>query len=170
MNVGRDYIVEYTVGQFQHGSLVLRFADDPSDAQIRTALVDHGLKAASLQEVSARPLGTARAPQPVAAPAPALPRASRRRGGWILIPVAVGLFGLGMMRAGEAADLGQEAGQRPYGDIVEYCADRLEVARSFDYDGGILDGMVSTWPTAFAPTPANAAFMAACLGEASGSG
>ena len=39
MNAGRDYIVEYRTTQFQQGSLVLRFDEDPSDMQLRDALI-----------------------------------------------------------------------------------------------------------------------------------
>ncbi|NLF89779.1 MAG: hypothetical protein GX570_00290 [Corynebacterium marinum] len=39
----RDYIVEYRAGQFQNGSLVLRFDTEPSEKQLREALIAHGL-------------------------------------------------------------------------------------------------------------------------------
>ena len=166
MNVGRDYIVEYKAGQFQHGSLVLRFDDDPSEAQIRAALVDHGLPAKALEEVRARPLGAPRpAPRQEATPVAASPsRASRRAGGWVLIPVIIGLFGLGMMRAEPATFHGRQAGMAAVGGSWEHCTTRLDVARSRD-DSGIIGSQFSTLPTAFVISPANAAFMVACLGE-----
>lgn len=177
MNVGRDYIVEYQAGQFQHGSLVLRFPDDPSDMQIRAALVDHGLPAKALQEVRARPLGAGRsqpatwsAPEePTEEPAPPqVPRsstnASRRGGRRILIPVIIGLFGLGMMRAEPAIEIGREAGLTVVGDAWGHCTMLLDAERSRD-DSGIIGSQFSTLPTAFLVSPANAAFMVACLGE-----
>ena len=173
MNVGRDYIVEYKAGQFQHGSLVLRFPDDPSDAQIRAALVDHGLPAKALQEVRARPLGSGRSrPAEWSAPEEPVPAlvtrspagASRRGGGWVLIPVIIGLFGLGMMRAEPATEFGREAGLTAVGDSWGHCTMLLDAERSRD-DSGIIGSQFSTLPTAFLISPANAAFMVACLGE-----
>lgn len=55
-NTGREYIVEYRAGQFQNGSLVLRFAHDPSERELRDALVAYGLPGRALEQVRARPV------------------------------------------------------------------------------------------------------------------
>ncbi|MDO5669554.1 MAG: hypothetical protein Q4G50_06085 [Corynebacterium sp.] len=170
MNVGRDYIVEYKAGQFQHGSLVLRFDAEPSETQLRAALVDYGLPAKALEEIRARPLGSERVrPAPEQRkPAPvtrASASTSRRGGGVIVIPLIIGLIGFGMLQAEPATDLGQVAGMTASGSSWAHCSDRLDVARAGD-DSGIIGSQFSRWPTAFVISPANAAFMVTCLGEA----
>ncbi len=78
-NTGRDYIVEYRAGQFQDGSLVLRFSGDPSEREIRDALVAHGLPRKALEQVRARPMSRGRRPTgtSLGQPDPARPRDHR---------------------------------------------------------------------------------------------
>ncbi|WP_460490540.1 hypothetical protein, partial [Corynebacterium nasicanis] len=100
-------------------------------------------------------------PSPPAARAPQ--KASRRSAGWLLIPLLCGLFGVGMVRAEIATELGRGAAAEATTQSWEYCTDRLDSYRGVE--GGILDGQFAQWPTAFALTPANAAFMVACLSD-----
>ena len=184
--VGRDYIVEYRAGQFQNGSLVLRFGSDPSEKQLRDALVAHGLPARALEEVRARPMHSAtprrtppaaqRFPAPVS-PAPSAPagntpahgkKGSGRGGGMLLVLVLVA-FGViaslaeGSITAGKAAGAGHTTET-----MVVGCWEELGDARALtDPDSGAVDGMFAKEPTAFAVTPANAAFYFSCLGAAS---
>lgn len=183
MNVGRDYIVEYRTGQFQQGSLVLRFDKEPSQAQLMRALIDHGLPAHALEDVSARPLETGRiwesahrpvrasptTPPPAAAePAATSGSAARRSRRWVLLPALIGLLGLAVMQAEPASEMGRDAGGLFWGgDRVGYCSRQLDIAR-ITGDDGVAAGLFADEPTAFALTPANAAFMIACLGGSLG--
>ena len=172
MNGGRDYIVEYQTGQFQRGSLVLRFDDDPSEAQLRLALARAGVPVHRIEEVAARPLETGRrwqpvrlpatpapTPPPTSSPAPVAARARRGgRNGWGLLFILVLLFAGQTVRSEEAIDHGRRVAG---GD----CGAELDIARGgADPDEGIIGGLFSTAPTGFLLTPANAAFMVACLG------
>ncbi|WIM72425.1 hypothetical protein QP028_15545 [Corynebacterium suedekumii] len=56
----QDFIVEYRAGQFQNGSLVLRFQGTPNEQQLRAALKDFGLPSSAVEEVRARPMNSGR--------------------------------------------------------------------------------------------------------------
>ena len=185
--VGRDYIVEYRAGQFQNGSLVLRFGSDPSEKQLRDALVAHGLPARALEEVRARPMYPAaprRTPPAAqrfsapASPAPSAPagntptrgkKGSGRGGGMLLVLVLVA-FGViasmaeGAITAGEAAGAG-----RTSETMVIGCWEDLGDARDLaDPEAGLIGGLFAQAPTSFVVSPANTAFYFTCLGSASG--
>ena len=177
MNGGRDYIVEYQTGQFQRGSLVLRFDEDPSDMQLRDALIRQGLPARALDQVSARPLETGRmweAAQRRPTPAtgvgtavntpPPTKTTPRKRNRWGTLFILLILFSAQMTRSGDAIDQGEAAAQLR-GE--QSCLSQLDHARAAaDPEDGIIGGLFATAPTAFPLTPANAAFLLACQAAA----
>ncbi|QGU04643.1 hypothetical protein [Corynebacterium comes] len=181
--LSRDYIVEYRAGQFQNGSLVLRFDAQPTDKQLRDALIAHGLPARALEEVRARPLHPSRPrtishPGPrTSVPSPTLPetpparrkQASGCSGGPLLLGLAVAAFALLAGFSDQAIRAGESAGAtRTTETMVVGCWDELGVARSLgDPDAGVVGAMFTKEPTAFAVTPANAAFYFSCLRAAS---
>lgn len=180
--LSRDYIVEYRAGQFQNGSLVLRFDSDPSEKQLRDALIAHGLPARALEEVRARPMHSTRMrpvvhstphTQQAVLPEPVKPRrkkASGCSGGQLLLGLGVAAFGVLTAFAGEAQQAGEAAGAAHTSEtMVVGCWDELGVARSLaDRDAGLLDGLVARSPTAFVASPANTAFYVSCLGSSAG--
>lgn len=130
MNAGRDYIVEYRTTQFQQGSLVLRFDDDPSPATLRAALIRHGIPGKTLTEMSARPLDGRGARQTYEASAPQT-RVPRRRKPrlWFMIPLSlVILFAVNGVIATPAIQEGRLAAQEwNQGTPEDFCWNRLSL-------------------------------------------
>lgn len=185
--LSRDYIVEYRAGQFQNGSLVLRFDAEPSERQLREALIAYGLPARALEEVRARPLqssgprhlsptarqtvpATPPTPQPTQVRQPTKKKAPGCSGGRILAILLIVAFGAGVTFAEDAKVAGMLAGDFLTTEtMVVGCADALERARTAADPGeGFIGGLFSQEPTAFAVTPANAAFYISCISAASG--
>lgn len=82
---GREYVIRYSLSPYQHGSMVGRFAGEPSKADVRSFLAGYSIDAAKLSDVSVtpvpdfrhrRPAGGAPAPQRWAPQAPQPARAA----------------------------------------------------------------------------------------------
>ncbi|MCS5479521.1 hypothetical protein NYP18_07610 [Corynebacterium sp. YIM 101645] len=181
--LSRDYIVEYRAGQFQNGSLVLRFDAEPNERQLREALIAYGLPARALEEVRARPLqssGPRRSPVaqssqatlPTPLPQPELAEKKRPgcSGGRMFMILLIIAFGAGATLADNAKVAGMFAGDFLTTEtMVVGCANALGAARAAADPGeGFIGALLSQEPTAFAVTPANAAFYVSCLSAASG--
>jgi hypothetical protein len=182
--LSRDYIVEYRAGQFQNGSLVLRFDAEPSERQLREALLAYGLPARAVEEVRARPLHpsgprqvspTPRTARPTLSATPQAPEVKRRKapggsGGRLLLILLIVAFGAGAAVAENAKVAGTLAGDFLNSEtMVVGCTDALATARTAADPGeGFIGGLFSQEPTAFAVTPANAAFYVSCLAAAAG--
>lgn len=177
MNAGRDYIVEYRTTQFQQGSLVLRFDEDPSPAVLRAALIRHGVSGKSLTEVSARPLdgraGVQRydvsTPQERRADSPLVVlRWLRFR---YVVPAFVLLCAFNAFSAGPAIEQGRQAAQEWRGEAPEdLCWDRLSlVSLASAGDEGPIGTFFSRTPTR-GFSPANVAYFVACYDQARGYG
>lgn len=184
--LSRDYIVEYRAGQFQNGSLVLRFDAEPSEKQLREALLAYGLPARALEEVRARPLQssgprhlspTTQQTVPATPQTPqAMPTVQAQRkapgcsGGRMIVILLLIAFGAGATVAENAKVAGRFAGDFLTSEtMVVGCANALGAARAAADPGeGFIDGLFSQEPTTFAVTPANAAFYISCLSAASG--
>lgn len=178
----RDYIVEYRAGQFQNGSLVLRFDTEPSEKQLREALIAHGLPAKALEEVRARPMHATRlrpvahsSPQPqqpvMAEPVKPLRRkAPGCSGGQLILVLVVAAFGALTAFAEDAQQAGDAAGAgRTSETMVVGCWEDLGDARDLaDPEAGLIGGLFAQAPTSFVVSPANTAFYFTCLGSASG--
>lgn len=186
--LSRDYIVEYRAGQFQNGSLVLRFDSAPSEKQLRDALLAYGLPSHALEEVRARPMSSiqprtrTQPAQRFETPAPATttvsPGGTRRRkkasgcsGGQLFMGLAIAAFGVLAAFAEDAQRAGESAGTiQTTETMIVGCWENLGIASSFaDPDVGLLGGLFSQEPTSFIFTPANTAFYFSCLGSASSS-
>ena len=83
---GREYVIRYSLSPYQRGSMVGRFAGEPSKADVRSFLAGYSIDAAKLSDVSVtpvpdfrhrRPAGGAPAPQ---RRAPQAPRPARAAG------------------------------------------------------------------------------------------
>lgn len=175
--LSRDYIVEYRAGQFQNGSLVLRFDAEPSEKQLREALIAYGLPARALEEVRARPLQSSGprhlspTPQPTQTQTqPAKKKDPGCSGGRMIVILLVIAFGAGATVAENAKVAGRFAGDFLTSEtMVVGCANALGAARAAADPGeGFIDGLFAQEPTAFAVTPANAAFYVSCLSAACG--
>lgn len=184
---GRDYIVEYRAGQFQNGSLVLRFPAQPTDSQLRAALINHGLPASALEQVRARPLASNRPwenirpgsrqrspatsppPQGAAQIATQLPDRKKTGGSWLslLILLVVVLFVGLALRAQPAVEAGASLGalHGPRDDVATACFESLEQLGVND-QRGLTEQFLSRTVTGFPVTPANAAFYLSCLDAA----
>lgn len=184
---GRDYIVEYRTGQFQNGSLVLRFPTPPTDSQLRAALINYGLPAAALEQVRARPLASHRpwehirpdsrrpslspsSPPPGASPAATqLPDRKKRGGSWLslLIFLVVVLFTGLALRAQPAIETGTSLGTMhgPQGAAATACFESLNQLGMHDRRD-LTEQFLSRTVTGFTVTPANAAFYLSCLDAA----
>lgn len=173
MNAGRDYIVEYRTTQFQQGSLVLRFDEDPSPATLRAALIRHGVPGSALTEMSARPLdgrGSVHRYDASTVQPPAARRGSRpfrlvRLP--LLVPAAVLLLSLStFVNAGPAIEQGRQAAQEWYGESPgDFCWNRLAmVTRHPDRDRGPVSTFFSREPTKEF-SPANVAYFLACYDQ-----
>lgn len=86
---GREYVIRYSLNAYQHGSMVGRFAGEPSQADVRSFLAGYSIDAAKLSDVSVtavpdfrhrRPAGGAPAPQRRAPQSRPTPRPSRAAG------------------------------------------------------------------------------------------
>ncbi|WP_448854618.1 hypothetical protein [Corynebacterium frankenforstense] len=68
---GREYVIRYSLSPYQHGSMVGRFAGEPSKADVRSFLAGYSIDAAKLSDVSVTPVPDFRHRRPVGgAPAP----------------------------------------------------------------------------------------------------
>ena len=186
---GQDYIVEYRAGQFQNGSLVLRFPAQPTDAQLRAALINHGLPASALEQVRARPLASSRPwenirpgsrqhalgasppPQGATQIATQLPARKKKGSSWLslLIFLVVALFAGLALRAQPAVEAGASLGtmHSPRDDVATACFESLEQLGMND-QRGLTEQFLSATVTGFPVTPANAAFYLSCLDAAWG--
>lgn len=195
-DAGQDYIVEYRAGQFQNGSLVLRFRQQPSEREIRQALVDFGLPAGALEEVRARPMsgiriwseatrasargsgsrdGRSAAAVGAGSAARSTPQTTvqgeEKKGGCtasIMVIVLIYFVVVGLF-AQPAISYGEGMGAF----LPESANPAVECFRSiegFTYgqDEGLLEQLFSTEPTEFPVTPANAAYYLSCLTTAWG--
>ena len=88
---GREYVIRYSLSPYQHGSMVGRFAGEPSKADVRSFLAGYSIDAAKLSDVSVtpvpdfrhrRPAGGAPAPQRWAPQAPQPARAAGSPAAW----------------------------------------------------------------------------------------
>ena len=53
---GREYVIRYSLSPYQHGSMVGRFAGEPSKADVRSFLAGYSIDAAKLSDVSVTPV------------------------------------------------------------------------------------------------------------------
>ncbi|RNE49181.1 hypothetical protein [Corynebacterium alimapuense] len=186
----QDYIVEYRAGQFQNGSLVLRFSGDPDEKTLRAALQNFGLPASALEEVRARPLNTGRMwdnvstsrdtlsdsrwPQesvsaPTTAPTSAptvLSTPPRRRPRLPSLPTFIVIAALVFVALGFQAIPAKEQGQG-VGELLSEDSPTLEICGDALTEFGAGNGgprqLLSDEPTQFPFTPANAAFFISCV-------
>lgn len=190
----RDFIVEYRAGQFQNGSLVLRFQGTPNEQELRAALKDFGLPSSAVEEVRARPMNSGRlwdhiysahdtlsqsrwpeqsAPQkPQRQPRQRGPQGIREPGKKssgtgcaTFFAVAVLVFGVFAFSAEDAQREGEFAGY-----VVPSNADSFSHCfESMRVAGARNDGADQFFGdevTGFPVSPQNAAFLGACLNAA----
>lgn len=190
----QDFIVEYRAGQFQNGSLVLRFQGTPNEQQLRAALKDFGLPSSAVEEVRARPMNSGRLwdhiysahdtlsrsrwPEQAAPQKPQ--RQPRQRGpqgitqprkkssgsGCVtFLAVAALVFGVFAFSAEDAQREGEFAGY-----VVPSGADAFSHCfESMRVAGSLNDGADQFFGdevTGFPVSPQNAAFLGACLNAA----
>ncbi|MGP6173144.1 hypothetical protein [Corynebacterium sp. A21] len=67
---GRDYLVRYSTSPYQNGTLVLRFASDPSRKQLIDAVANYGVSPHSITDISAQIVPTLAMRQASRHPAP----------------------------------------------------------------------------------------------------
>lgn len=69
-NTGRDYLVRYSTSPYQNGTLVLRFASDPSRKQLIDAVANYGISPSEVTDISAQIVPTLAMRQATRHPAP----------------------------------------------------------------------------------------------------
>lgn len=180
-NPAQDYIVEYRAGQFQNGSLVLRFDSHPSEQVLRSALKDFGLPPSAVQEVRARPLNSGRMWEHAASardtlnnsrwsepsslgdmsPTKSQPKKKGRPGLSFLV-IALMLFGFIMFQSPDSQQRGEFAGI-----IIPSSANQVTACFQAVEDAGIYNTGAGQFfedaPTSFPFSPQNAAFFFACV-------
>lgn len=183
-NPAQDYIVEYRAGQFQNGSLVLRFDHHPSEQDLRNALKDFGLPPSAVQDVRARPLNTGRMWEHAASArstlsdsrwpertestalsqmSPTIRRGTKKgRPGLSFLIIILALFGFIMFQSPNSQQEGNLFGLTipSTSNRVSTCFEGATTART---DNTGLGQFFQDEPTSFPISPQNTAFFVACV-------
>ncbi|BAU95905.1 hypothetical protein N24_1643 [Corynebacterium suranareeae] len=189
-STGMDYVVRYSLNEFQRGSMVTRFNAFPGKREVFEVLEKYGISSAQVSDYSVIPApGVQQArihnsqqelaptPQPAQETQPVTSRPPRekpkRKGGcgWAIIALVLLIFALPAATADRARHNGELAvmpyvSEMGFGERLEFCINRLDsLAEStsaiWGEDPGFFEDRVS--PSLL--HPANFSYMIGCMSD-----
>ena len=181
---GLDYIIRYSLNEFQRGSIVTRFESPPDKREVFGVLEKYGISSTQVSEYSVSPArGVQQAmmtphqdiveTQPSEGTSPP-PRERRKRNGgcgWLAVAIVVIAFVAPAVSAERSHSTGQSIApsasrNMSFGERYEFCDTQLRyIAVSdenyWDEDPGFFEDRVSNNPI----HPANFAFLVGCMSD-----